>query len=77
MSKLKKNIYSIIFLIFVFLTFPLIIDKILQSVLNSNISSETEDLVKLIFDHACIIEGEPIADIADFSQRINAILVKI
>ena len=41
------------------------------------ISNDNEQLVKIIFDQACIIEGQPLHDAAEFSKRINDILEKV
>ncbi len=36
--------------------------------------SETAELVKLLFDQACIIEGEAVIDAASFSKRMNKLI---
>jgi len=36
-----------------------------------------EELVKLIFDEACIIEGQLPSNIVEFSKRINNIMEKV
>ena len=36
-----------------------------------------EELVKLIFDEACIIEGQLPSNVVEFSQRINNIMEKV
>ncbi|MDX1916618.1 MAG: molecular chaperone HtpG [Rickettsiaceae bacterium] len=38
--------------------------------------SQARDLVWLLFDEACIIEGEPVKDAAGFSRRLNILLEK-
>jgi len=50
-----------------------IIEKINSNIKTSNLG-DNEQLVKLIFDQACIIEGEPVNDAADFANRMNYIL---
>jgi molecular chaperone HtpG len=35
---------------------------------------ENKDTIKTLFDQACIIEGEPIDDIKDFSARLNKLI---
>jgi molecular chaperone HtpG len=51
--------------------------KIIQKINNdigindTSKSKDNETLVKLIFDQACIIEGEPVSDVHDFVQRLN------
>ena len=37
-------------------------------------NEEVSDLIKTLFDQACIIEGEPVVDIGDFSRRISKLL---
>ncbi len=54
--------------------------KIIKS-LNENLGktefeNEISDSIKTLFDQACIIEGEPVADIKDFSRRINYLMAK-
>lgn len=38
---------------------------------------ENKQLVHLLYDQACIIEGEPVADAGAFSKRLNALLEKV
>jgi len=38
---------------------------------------DNEQLVKLIFDQACITEGEPVHDAGEFSKRLNDVLYKL
>lgn len=55
-----------------------IIKKIVDN-LEKNDTNEnhiTKQLAELIFDQACIIEGEPIHDVAGFSKRFSEILQK-
>jgi molecular chaperone HtpG len=35
---------------------------------------EISDTIKTLFDQACIVEGEPIIDIKDFSRRLNLLM---
>ncbi|AAU04282.1 molecular chaperone HtpG [Rickettsia typhi] len=51
-----------------------IIEKIFNDLKANN--KNNEELVNLIFDQACILEGEPIADTGAFSKRLNDILQK-
>jgi len=39
-----------------------------------NNASDCQELVKILFDQACILEGEPVKDIAAFSRRMNKFL---
>jgi molecular chaperone HtpG len=41
---------------------------------NSAVENEIADTIKTLFDQACIVEGEPIADIKDFSRRLNKLM---
>ena len=43
---------------------------------NNNCLIDNAELVKLIFDQTCIIEGQPINNAVEFNQRINSILEK-
>jgi molecular chaperone HtpG len=52
--------------------------KIIEKI-NNDLGGGTNDndsLVKLIFDQACIIEGEPVPDVSSFAQRMNEFLEK-
>lgn len=54
--------------------------KIIKS-LNDNLGkaeleNEISDTIKNLFDQACIIEGEPVLDIKDFSRRMNLLMTK-
>jgi len=51
-----------------------IIQKINSDVITNKKSDDTEELVKLIFDQACILEGEPVKDLGDFAIRLNAVI---
>jgi len=52
-----------------------IIDKISQSIeKDSNLAKE---LVFALFDQACIIEGEPLSNPAEFSKRMNSLFGRI
>ncbi|AFC73607.1 molecular chaperone HtpG [Rickettsia montanensis] len=51
-----------------------IIEKIFNDLKANN--KNNEELVNLIFDQACILEGEPVADTGAFSKRLNDIVQK-
>lgn len=53
-----------------------IVKKIVNDLKLNNNNEATEQLAKLIFDQACIIEGEPVYDVAAFSKRFNDVLQK-
>lgn len=38
---------------------------------------ENQQLAHLLYDQACIIEGEPVSDAAEFSKRLNVLLEKV
>ena len=38
---------------------------------------ENKELVRLLYDQACIIEGEPVFDASAFSKRLNKLFEKI
>ncbi len=52
-----------------------IIDKIRKAIDKND--ALAEELVLALFDQACIIEGEPVADMAAFSKRMNSLLGRI
>ena len=53
-----------------------VIKYILSKVTNDSTSEQTADLVKLLFDQACILEGEPVQNAVDFSKRLNEFLIR-
>jgi molecular chaperone HtpG len=53
-----------------------IVQKIRQEMTKDN-KSLAEELVRILFDQACIIEGEPINDMSSFAKRMNNLLAKI
>ncbi len=53
-----------------------IIKKINNDVNDDLNFDDNEQLVKLIFDQACIVNGEPVTDAGDFAKRLNNILEK-
>lgn len=53
-----------------------IINKISDAIARGD-TSFSEELVLALFDQACIIEGEPIADMSAFSKRMNNLLARI
>jgi len=52
-----------------------IIAKISKAIKND--TSLAQELVLALFDQACIIEGEPVSDIAAFSKRMNNLLARV
>ncbi len=53
-----------------------IIEKINNDLISSNKDNMSEELVKLIYDQACILEGQPVNDISSFANRLNAVIQK-
>jgi len=53
-----------------------IITSLNETLSNSAKEVEVCDSIKTLFDQACIIEAEPIADIKDFSRRLNLLMSK-
>jgi len=52
-------------------------DNAIISYINKNSKSEkSKELIELLFDEACIIEGEVISDTGEFSRRFNSFLEK-
>lgn len=50
--------------------------NIIAAIENNNKNEQIADLVKLLFDQACILEGEPIEDVNGFTQRFNSFISK-
>ena len=44
---------------------------------NANSIIDNDQLIKLVFDQACIMEGQPLPDAVEFSKRINDVLEKV
>jgi molecular chaperone HtpG len=51
-----------------------IVQKIATDVEKSNTSGNTEDLVYIIYDQACVLEGENLKDPQGFMKRLNKII---
>jgi molecular chaperone HtpG len=54
-----------------------IVRKIVSDMADKTKEEENNQLIHLLYDQACIIEGEPVADVSAFSRRLNNILEKI
>jgi len=49
-----------------------LVNKIQDTLLtNQTGNQDTSDLVKLIYEQACIVENEPIPDSLEFCRRLN------
>lgn len=54
-----------------------IIEKINSQLNDDSKKSENQDLIFMLHDQACIIEGEPVSDAASFSKRLNSLFDKL
>lgn len=52
-------------------------NAIVKFIGNNLSSAKSKDLIELLFDEACIIEGEVIVDTGAFSKRFNSFLEKV
>lgn len=55
----------------------IVIKQIEEKIKSKSTSKQTEDLVKLLFDQACILEGEPLKNPVSFSKRMNEFLTTV
>ncbi|MDR0296759.1 MAG: molecular chaperone HtpG [Rickettsia sp.] len=53
-----------------------IIEKINADIISNNKDYDNEELVKLMYDQACILEDEPVNDTGGFAKRLNDIVEK-
>jgi molecular chaperone HtpG len=53
-----------------------VVIKIQNDLGKKTMQDENEQLVHLLYDQACIIEGEPVSDAGAFSKRLNNLLEK-
>ncbi|RTK92949.1 MAG: molecular chaperone HtpG [Rickettsiales bacterium] len=53
-----------------------IVVKISNELKDATKNDENKDLIHLLYDQACIIEGEPVNDVSAFSKRLNNLLDK-
>jgi molecular chaperone HtpG len=51
--------------------------KKVQALINSGDNSQAEDLVRILYDQACIIENQPVNDPSSFAKRFNSLLERI
>ncbi len=54
-----------------------IIKKISLEIDDKNKDEENKELIHLLYDQACIIEGEPVYDVSAFSKRLNSLFEKL
>ncbi|GHU27047.1 chaperone protein HtpG [Bacilli bacterium] len=45
-----------------------------ENINNSDKAIEIREIIKTLFDEACILEGEPVADPAEFAERLNRLM---
>jgi molecular chaperone HtpG len=53
-----------------------IINSLLAKIKSSSTNSFTETVVHLLFEEACIVEGQPVSDPQSFASRMNEMLVR-
>lgn len=53
-----------------------IIKSLAQDVDSKGSNEAAQDVVRVLFDQACIIEGEPISDTSAFSRRLSSFIAK-
>jgi molecular chaperone HtpG len=54
-----------------------IVKKIVSHIDNKEHEEENKQLIHLLFDQACVIEGQPVEDAGAFAKRLNYFLEKI
>ena len=54
-----------------------IVKKIVSQIDNKEYEEENKQLIHLLFDQACVIEGQPVEDAGAFAKRLNYFLEKI
>ena len=54
-----------------------IVKKIVSQIDNQDCEEENKQLVHLLFDQACVIEGQPVEDAGAFAKRLNYFLEKV
>jgi molecular chaperone HtpG len=51
-----------------------IFKKIQDNITNKDKSEDIKEVIKTLFDEACILEGEPVNNPADFARRLNKMM---
>jgi molecular chaperone HtpG len=54
-----------------------IVKKIVSQIDSQDCEEENKQLVHLLFDQACVIEGQPVEDAGAFAKRLNYFLEKV
>ena len=54
-----------------------IVQKIVSQIGDTVHEDENKQLIHLLFDQACVIEGQPVADSGEFAKRLNYFLEKV
>lgn len=52
-----------------------IIKAISKKIKDNNTTNRTDEIIRLMFDQACVIENEPVLNSSEFSRRINELIV--
>lgn len=53
-----------------------IISKIAADLKNNVANDDTSDLAQIIYDQACVIEGEPLSDVSAFTAKMNKFIAR-
>lgn len=53
-----------------------IISKIASDLKNNAANDDTSDLAQIVYDQACVIEGEPLSDVASFTAKMNKFIAR-
>ena len=54
-----------------------ILKQIVTKIDDEACKDENDQLIKLLFDQACVIEGQPVDDVGSFAKRLNYFLEKV
>ena len=54
-----------------------IVSTINQAIKEGTVNNDHANLINLLFDQACIIDGEPLKDVYDFVKKFNNIIEKV
>jgi molecular chaperone HtpG len=53
-----------------------IISTIAERIKQNAADNSIDEIIHLLFDQACIIENEPVANASDFSKRLNNLILE-
>ena len=54
-----------------------IVQKIVSHMEDNGLQEENKELIHLLFDQACVIEGQPVTDAGAFAKRLNYFLERV